>query len=58
MRAVFATRPERHRVLKDLLEDRSRGIQESGTYGVCVECGEEIPEARLRALPFRTPRSA
>jgi len=23
-----------------------------GTYGRCVECGEEICEARLRALPF------
>ena len=23
-----------------------------GTYGQCFECGEEIPEARLRALPF------
>jgi DnaK suppressor protein len=23
-----------------------------GTYGECVECGEKIPEARLRALPF------
>ncbi|MGD9697035.1 MAG: TraR/DksA family transcriptional regulator [Thermoleophilia bacterium] len=24
---------------------------EAGTYGVCVDCGEEIPEGRLRALP-------
>jgi len=23
-----------------------------GTYGECFECGENIPEARLRALPF------
>jgi DnaK suppressor protein len=23
-----------------------------GTYGECFECGEDIPEARLRALPF------
>jgi DnaK suppressor protein len=23
-----------------------------GTYGECFECGEKIPEARLRALPF------
>ena len=22
------------------------------TYGVCFECGDEIPEQRLRALPF------
>jgi DnaK suppressor protein len=25
---------------------------ESGYYGRCVECGDEISEARLRALPF------
>jgi DnaK suppressor protein len=23
-----------------------------GTYGICVECGDEIAEPRLRALPF------
>ncbi len=25
---------------------------ETGRYGFCFECGEEITEARLRALPF------
>jgi DnaK suppressor protein len=25
---------------------------EDGSYGDCYECGEEIAEARLRALPF------
>ena len=25
---------------------------EEGTYGYCFECGEEISERRLRALPF------
>ena len=25
---------------------------ECGRYGVCFECGQEISEARLRALPF------
>jgi DnaK suppressor protein len=25
---------------------------EDGTYGNCFECGDEIAEARLRALPF------
>jgi DnaK suppressor protein len=25
---------------------------DEGTYGDCVECGDEIHEARLRALPF------
>jgi DnaK suppressor protein len=25
---------------------------DEGTYGICAECGADIPEARLRALPF------
>ena len=27
---------------------------EEGSYGVCIECGTEIPAVRLRALPFAT----
>jgi RNA polymerase-binding transcription factor len=27
---------------------------EAGGYGVCAECGAEIAEARLKALPFAT----
>ena len=27
------------------------GRIDSGTYGVCVDCGEAIPEKRLEALP-------
>ncbi len=27
---------------------------EEGTYGYCYECGDEIAEPRLRALPFAT----
>jgi RNA polymerase-binding transcription factor len=29
---------------------------EEGTYGDCFECGEQISEARLRALPFAVQR--
>ena len=25
---------------------------DEGSYGVCVDCGQEIPMERLRALPF------
>ncbi|MGQ0735120.1 MAG: TraR/DksA family transcriptional regulator [Acidobacteriota bacterium] len=28
------------------------GRWEDGRYGLCFECGDEISEARLRALPF------
>ena len=27
---------------------------EQGSYGTCGECGKEIPQARLQALPFAT----
>ncbi|MCZ4282437.1 TraR/DksA family transcriptional regulator [Kiloniella laminariae] len=27
---------------------------ENESYGVCSGCGEDIPEARLRALPYAT----
>jgi len=35
----------------DQIEAALRRLEE-GTYGDCVECGVEIAEARLRALPF------
>lgn len=33
------------------IDDALRRLEES-TYGTCAECGNEINEARLRALPF------
>jgi DnaK suppressor protein len=33
------------------IDDALRRVEE-GTYGTCAECGNEISEARLRALPF------
>jgi DnaK suppressor protein len=32
--------------------DAALGRFDEGTYGLCFECGAEIPERRLRALPF------
>jgi DnaK suppressor protein len=32
--------------------DEALSRLEEGTYGHCFECGDEIAEARLRALPF------
>jgi DnaK suppressor protein len=32
--------------------DAALGRLEAGQYGQCVECGADISEARLRALPF------
>lgn len=36
-----------------LIDAALRRIEE-GTYGTCAECGEEIPSARLEALPYVT----
>jgi RNA polymerase-binding transcription factor DksA len=35
------------------VEDALRRV-DAGTYGVCVRCGREIPEARLEARPMAT----
>ena len=42
--------PEKSETLKKINEALRR--LEEGTYGNCFECGEEIAQARLRALPF------
>jgi DnaK suppressor protein len=34
--------------------DRALKRLQAGEYGLCDDCEEEIPEARLRALPFAT----
>jgi RNA polymerase-binding transcription factor DksA len=40
-----------------LLADEARSVEialerlAEGTYGTCVDCGNEIPEARLEAIP-------
>lgn len=36
---------------RQLIDDALVSLDE-GTYGVCPECGEEISEKRLHALPF------
>lgn len=39
---------------RDILEKIDRALEklEEGTYGICEDCGEEISEKRLRAMPF------
>ena len=41
---------ERERILLWKIKDALRRIEE-GTYGICEECGEDIPIARLKARP-------
>ncbi len=39
---------------KDILEKIDHAIEklEQGTYGICEDCGAEINEQRLKAIPF------
>src|SRR4030095_3394050 len=46
----FALIPMKAETLNKI-EEALRRLEE-GTYGYCFECGEEISERRLRALPF------
>lgn len=49
----------REKLLRDRLKlteqlerlGRARRAIEAGTYGVCVDCGQPIPDGRLRAIP-------
>ncbi len=49
---------ETHAALIERVEDRLKAIDfafdrlERGRYGICAQCGEEIPLERLKALPF------
>ena len=48
---------ERDATTDILLADEARSVEiaqerlAEGTYGTCVDCGNEIPEARLEAIP-------
>jgi DnaK suppressor protein len=46
----FALMQMKSQTLKKIDEALTR--LEAGTYGACAECGAEIAEARLKALPF------
>jgi DnaK suppressor protein len=39
---------------KEVLEQIAAALERlrEGTFGVCEECGKEIPEARLEAIPY------
>lgn len=47
---------DQDRVTRDQLYEVNMALQriEAGTYGLCHECGEEISQARLLAVPWTT----
>jgi len=44
-------RLETHRENLTKIDEALRKLQE-GTYGICEDCGEEIPKERLEVMPF------
>lgn len=56
-RATFEMERRQHFTFKVRYDDRIRELKETlsrienGTYGVCLDCEEEIPEKRLTARP-------
>lgn len=47
---AFATLEQGQKTLAEVEAALNR--MDRGTYGVCESCGESIPDARLRALPW------
>jgi RNA polymerase-binding transcription factor len=45
--SLLEMRNKNLKAIKDALQRLAEG-----TYGICEECGSEIPEKRLRAMPF------
>jgi len=37
-----------------MLIDAALARIKDGSYGICASCGEEIPDERLKALPYAT----
>jgi RNA polymerase-binding protein DksA len=61
--AEQVTQRENDEVLSAIDEEAQLTVQqidaalsriENGMYGICVKCGEKIPEKRLAALPYIT----
>ncbi|KAB1654067.1 TraR/DksA family transcriptional regulator [Pseudoclavibacter chungangensis] len=56
--ATLSTEWSRLTGLADAAESEVRQVDDAlarldvGTYGVCIDCGRPIPDARLRARPF------
>jgi DnaK suppressor protein len=51
LRALDASLEDRERHLAHSIEDALRRMQ-SGDFGICIDCGREIPFERLRAVPW------
>lgn len=51
LRALAARLEQRERELAHSIEDALRRMR-SEDYGICIDCGREIPFERLRAVPW------
>ncbi|HEX9101739.1 MAG TPA: TraR/DksA family transcriptional regulator [Polyangia bacterium] len=51
LRALDASLEQRDRLLAHSIEDALRRMR-GDDYGICIDCGREIPIERLRAVPW------
>jgi DnaK suppressor protein len=51
LQALDASLEDRERHLAHAIEDALRRMNNDG-FGVCIDCGREIPVERLRAVPW------
>ena len=51
LRALDSSLDERNRELAHAIEDALRRMN-GDTYGICIDCGNDIPYERLRVVPW------
>jgi DnaK suppressor protein len=58
--ADYVHQRELHDTMQEVLDREAAQVREAqqrlaeGTYGICADCGNKIPEARLKARPEAT----
>jgi DnaK suppressor protein len=52
LRAFESSMEERDRQLAHAIEDALQRLRTNGDFGICVDCGREIPFERLRMVPW------
>jgi DnaK suppressor protein len=52
LRAFESSMEERDRQMAHSIEDALRRLRSEDDFGICVDCGREIPFERLRQVPW------
>jgi DnaK suppressor protein len=52
LRAFESSMEERDRQMAHAIEDALTRLRTNGDFGICIDCGREIPFERLRQVPW------